>query len=346
MSPPPTRVTLRDVAKAANVSLGTASNAFSGRVRTSDELRDHIFAVAAALGYQHRGRGTGSQTLRVIGAIGKASQGELMSSNPFYSHVLAGIEQACQREHISLMLANIEVDRRNRPVSLPPMLLEDRVDGVLMIGTFLRDTIQQVTAGLERPLVLVDAYAPGSRFDSVLIDNLNGAAHAVDYLYRRGHRHIGIVGSAPDGYPSIRERRKGCLRALKARHLSDLYLEDSPLTRDGGLQAGKSLLLRAPQVTAIFACNDDVADGVLEAAAQLGRDVPSTLSVIGFDDIDLASALRPALTTMRVDKRLMGRLAVRLLQERAAEPGRPPLTVQIGTELIVRDSVRSLRRPR
>lgn len=328
--------TLRDVARIADVSLGTASNVLNNKDHVSEEVRVRVVDAATSLGYQTPMRTSVTRSVSVIGAIGKVDEESSVAFNPFYSYVLAGIEQECHRLKMSMMMASIKVDRLNRPIDLPPMLMSNQLDGVLMLGTFLPDTIKWIGQHLEKPVVLVDAYAPGSRFDSVLTDNLHGAQAAVNYLIEQGHCRIGLIGSTLNAYPSIRERRKGYLRALKQHKIGQLFIEDSPLTREGGYEATVRLLRRSPDVSAIFVCNDEVAMGVLNAARDGGRSIPHDLSVIGFDDIDLASQLTPALTTVRVDKVLMGMLAVRMLRDRAENPTRPTLTMTVGTELVVR----------
>lgn len=340
------KITLRDVAKRAGVSLGTASNVLNSRSNVSEEARVRVLEAAAALGYRTQVRVSTPSTrmISVIGTIGKLNDGETMMVNPFYSYVLAGIERECQRHNLSLMFANIEVDKMNRPANLPPMLVDHQVDGVLIIGTFLQHTIHLIGKQFNKPVVLVDAYAPGSGFDSVVIDNINGAYSAVDFLIKKGHQHIGLIGSSATAYPSIRERRKGYLRALKHHHIPYSYIEDSPLTSDGGYTATTALLQRSPQITAIFACNDEAAFGVLQAAREMGREVPHTLSVIGFDDIDMTQQVSPALTSVHVDKLLLGTLAVRHLKDRAENPDRPALTTSVSTRIVVRNSVRSLKK--
>lgn len=336
-TPMPSKITLRDVARLAEVSLGTASNVINNRDHVSEEARIRVMEAAAALNYQAPVRTGGpQQRVSVIGAVGKADDDSSVAFNPFYSYVLAGIEQECHRLKMSMMMASIKVDRLNRPIDLPPMLSKQQLDGLLMVGTFMHDTIQMVQQQLDKPVVLVDAYAPGSRFDSVLTDNLNGAQAAVVHLIEQGHRRIGLIGSLPNAHPSIRERRKGYLRALKHHRISQFFIEDSLLTREAGYEATVRLLRRSPEVSAIFVCNDEVAVGVLSAARDLGRSVPEDLSVIGFDDIDLAAQLTPALTTVRVDKVLMGVLAVQMLRDRAEHPNRPTLTMTVGTELVIR----------
>ncbi len=341
------RTTLRQVAEFAGVSLGTASQALGNKSNVSPETRSRVLEAAATLGYKQPVRTPVSvnRNLNTIGLLTKRDYGTPPALNPFYSHILSGAEHECQRLRINLMYASVEVDERNRPQELPAMLLEEQVDGLIVVGTFLEAAIATIGKQATPNVVLVDAYAPNQPFDSVIIDNLEGAQLAIEYLIAQGHRHIGLVGSQLDAYPSIRERRKGYTRTLRDNGLSDNYIEDGPLTRDGGCEGTRRLLERAPEVTAIFACNDMVAFGAMYAARELGRAVPDTLSVIGFDDIDPAQGVVPPLTTIHVDKVLMGILAVRHLQNRALNPGQTPVKTLVSTKLIERQSVRAISSP-
>lgn len=334
--------TLREVARRAGVSLSTASQALNNKPNVAPETRARVLEAAVALGYHQQVRIATPLThkLSVLGFVIRTIPDQPMPVNPFYAHVLAGAERECQRLNLSLMYANVEVDANNRPLSLPAMLFDDRVDALLVVGWLLPQVIEE---SRQRLIVLVDAYAPDQIYDSVVSDNINGAYQAVTHLIRQGHRHIGLIGSRPDGYPSIRERRKGYMRALKHHGIAETYIEDGPLTRADGREAALRLLERCPQITAIFACNDEVALGVLSAAEASRRTVPDDLSIIGFDDIDLTREVRPALTTIHVDKGLMGAMAVRHLRERAEDPLRTTVTSVLSTRLVTRDSVRDLR---
>jgi LacI family transcriptional regulator len=333
--------TLRKVAERAGVSVSTASQALNNKPNVAPETRARVLEAAIQLGYQQQVRIASPMTSRlsVVGMLTKEMPDNPLPINPFYSHVLAGVERECQRQNLSLMFANVEVDSKSHPLAWPPMLLDNRADGLLLVGTSLDGSVEPISRHLPRPIVLVDAYAPAQLWDSVIIDNVNGAHKAVSYLIEHGHTHIGMVGGSADGHPSVVERRKGYTRALKRHGISTLYFEDSHLIREAGYAATLRLLRRAPHITAIFACNDMTAMGVLAAARDLGRRVPEDLSLVGFDDIDLAREIHPALTTVQVDKVLMGTLAVRHLRDRAEEPQRTPVTSVLSTRLIVRDSV-------
>ena len=337
--------TLRDIAQQADVALSTVSQVLNNKPGVSADLRKHVLTVASELGYRQKITTDAplASQLEVVGILTKRSNGEPLEVNPFYSYVLAGAERECQRHNISLMYANVEVDESNRALSLPAMLLDQRVDGVIVVGTFLEETILDISRRSGQNIILVDAYTAGQNtFDSVLIDNYNGAKTAVEHLIGLGHRHIGLIGSNPKSYPSIYERRDGYLGALRRHNLTE-YIEDGLLDRPDAMQATMRLISRVPQLTAIFACNDNVALGVINALHHLGRRVPDDISVIGFDDIDLAQEITPTLTSIHVDKVLMGAMAMRMLRDRAESPERSVVKTTITTQLMVRESVRAIK---
>jgi LacI family transcriptional regulator len=346
----PSTITLRDVAVLAGVSMGTASQALNNRPHVALETRTRVLEAAQSLGYTPvRAATFVHQALSVVGMIVKHDAGEPFAVNPFYSYIQAGIEQECQRNQLSLMVANIEVDRRSRPVSWPPMMLDRHIDGILIVGAFVEDTIHQIRQHSDMPIVLVDGYAAGNLFDSVIIDNANGAYVAVRYLIERGHSRIGLVGTAPDAYPSLRERRTGYIRALKRSGIRKPYFADFSVARNGqtrenGYDATRELLNRAPEITALLASNDQVAVGALNAVRDMGREVPGDVSIIGFDDQDISHQVSPALTTVRVHKTWLGQMAVETLRRRAEQPDRPITTLAVSTELVIRASVRPLER--
>ena len=337
--------TFRDIAREADVALSTVSQVLNNKPGVSNETRQRVLAAAAELGYRKRivSGSVISPYLNTIALLTKRLNDEPVHINPFYSYVLAGAERECQRHSIGLMYANIEVDENSHALSLPTSILDQRVDGVIIVGAFLETTISQIARQAGQNIALIDAYTSGkASYDSVLIDNENGAYDAVSYVIENGHQHIGLIGSHANAYPSIYERRRGYLRALHTHGIRATYIEDSLLERPDAYEATLRLLERAPQVTAIFACNDNVAIGVMNAAQHMGRRVPDDLSVIGFDDIDMAKETNPPLTTVHVDKGLLGVMAVRMLKDRAEQPERTVLTTTVSTQLVIRDSVREL----
>jgi LacI family transcriptional regulator len=337
--------TLRDVAKLAGVSLSTVSQALNNKPSVAPETRARVLEAATTLGYQQQIRITTPLVtqLSVVGMLTRVMDGMPASVNPFYSYVLAGVEQECRRQNLSLMYANIEVNEQTKKaISLPPMVLDKQTDGILIVGAFLPETIAEIAHYSNKPVVLVDAYAPGQSFDSIITDNFHGAYQAVSYLIGQGHTHIGLIGSQPYDYPSIAERRRGYIQALSEHQLS-FYIEDSPLTFAGGVSAIKRLLQAEPRITAVFACNDTTALGVYEGVHELGLAIPQDISIVGFDDIDAAQQIRPGMTTVCVDKVLMGAIALRQLRSRSDDLHGTRLTTMINTHLMIRASVKERR---
>ncbi|MFO7680637.1 MAG: LacI family DNA-binding transcriptional regulator [Chloroflexota bacterium] len=334
------KVTISQIAKMCGVSPATVSLALNNKPGISEETRSRIVAAARELGYLPSA-GVSVRRARALSTIGMVVKTEpdlLPPANPFYSQVIVGVDDACRDMGINLLFAMLPVDRHNRPVSAPPLLVNSAVDGLLMVGAFVDETIDAILGERVPPIVLVDGYSDTESYDAVVSDNFGGAYQAVEYLIEQGHRHIGLIGSEPDCYPSLAERRHGYLRALKEHDIGETYLADFNVNRSQGGEETAVLLTAHPEVTALFCVNDNVAVGAMQAAHRLGRQVPSDLAIVGYDDTYLATSVSPALTTMHVDTRAMGRAAVHLLALRLEKPDAARSTLIVHPNLIVRDS--------
>ena len=256
--------------------------------------------------------------------------------------MLAGIEEACRKRRVNLLYATLPVDKDNVPTETPHLLSGNHVDGLLLVGAFVDETLGHILGEESMPVVLVDAYASRNQYDAVVTDNLRGAYQAVSYLVQQGHHHIGVVGSHPNAYPSLNERRQGYLQALLEHGINTTYFADSSLQDEEIACTTLELLQRQPQITAIFGCNDHAAIAAMRAIDAKGLRLPDSISVIGFDDIDLARHVRPALTTMHVDKIGMGRMAVQMLANRIEFPDSERVTSVISPRLVERDSVKKI----
>lgn len=341
----PNSVKLQDVADFAGVSIGTASQALNNRPTVALSTRARVVDAAKTLGYpikeivDHKP----SVGVGIIGMLTKHDYGNAPEVSPFYSHIQAGIESECRKHNINLMFANVEVDPSNHPVAWPAMIHETHIDGLLLAGAFIEDAIGFLSRKLDIPIVLVDSYAPNFPFDSVLIDNAPGTGLALNYLIKLGHKNIGLIGTHPYSPPSVLERRDEFIRLLESHGLRTTYIEDSELVQRSGYEVTKKLLNRAPEVTAIFAGADIVAIGAIQALHEMGLHVPRDVSVVGFDNIDSAAFITPALTTVHVHKTWMGAISVRQLLERVQNPEQPKVTISVATELVVRDSAATPR---
>lgn len=338
-----TRPKLKDVADLANVSIGTASQALNNKSSVLPETRARVLQAARELGYELPIRTTtNDKGLSTLGVLVRIHNAQDVPLDPFYGAVLSGAEQECKRQNISLMYSSLPVDDLLNVVDWPPLFSDQQVDGWLIMGALSQKTVLELDQYLQQPVVFIDTYAPDSDFDVIVTDILAGVYDAVTYLINRGHRRIGLLSSTPDRYPSMREWQQGYLNALADHGIEEIYIEESLLHRPHVYEAALRLLKRAPEISAVFACNDEMAVAAMRAAHDLGLHIPDDLSIVGFGDLALASEIIPPLTTIFVDKMLMGALGVRQLLDRSENPERVPFTIRLGTQLVERQSVRTL----
>ena len=335
------KVKISDVALQSGVSISTVSLVLNYKPGVSQDTRDRVLEVAKELEYpmEQATKPGGNNRLTTIGMIVKTDPDIPPQANPFYSKVIVGIEDACRRKGINLLFATLPVDENNRTVEVPQLLYNDMVDGLLMVGTFVDETITSIKGKRMPPIVLVDGYSNTESFDTVISDNFRAAYQAVKYLIDKGHRHIGLMGSDVYCYPSLKERRNGYLRAMKDNGISEIYLSNFNINRSKGYQETIDVLKEHTQITALFCVNDDVGSAAIRAAKDLGKRVPEDLSIIGYDDTYIAANTHPALTTMHVDTVAMGRTAVHLLSLRLEIPESARMTLTIHPTLVERETV-------
>jgi LacI family transcriptional regulator len=339
------KVTIRQIAEQFGVSVSTVSLALNNKPGVSNELRAKIKSAAKNAGYSVKTLPTAvhHERLNTLGLLVKTEPDLLPPSNPFYSRVIAGVDEACKDLSLNLLFSMLPVDANNRPQKLPPFIQDSMVDGFLMVGAFLDETISSILDEWTVPIVLVDGYSDTERYDMVVSDNFGASYQAVEYLIGRGHRHIAMVGGEPDGYPSLRDRRNGYTRAVKEHELGSLYYANFNIARSQGEAEITDLLTNNPQITALFAINDNVAVGAIRAVQAMGLRVPEDVSIVGYDDTILATTVSPSLTTMHVDTIAMGQGAAHLVSLRMHRPDAKRVTLVVHPTLIERDSVASLR---
>ena len=338
------RVTLNHVAQESGVSLATVSLVLRNRPGISSETRARVLGAVERLGYQVKAPPVSAKRgqLARIGMFVRMESSEMPQTNPFYSRVMSGIEEACRRKGLSLLYATLPVDENNHPVENLPLLDNEDVDGLLMVGALVDHTVMTVLGKRTYPIVLVDAYSDTESYDAVISDNFLASYQAVEHLLKKGHRQIGLVGTEANAYPSLRDRRYGYLRALKEAGITHTYIANFNVNRSHGYDEVKRLLQEHPEITALFGVNDEVSVSALRAARDLGRQVPQDLSIISYDDTFLAVHASPKLTTMHVDTVAMGQAAVQMLAFRLENPNAARMTLTIHPVLIERESVASL----
>jgi DNA-binding LacI/PurR family transcriptional regulator len=357
-----TGVTTRDVARAAAVSRVTVSRVLNNHHNVTDQVRQRVLKAAADLGYIHQksttslisADGASTRAVRVLRNIGffftSVHGYEPLTGNPFWSRVLHGVEREATAAGIGVTYRSIN-QLAGQAETLPDAVKAARVDGILLVGPATEATVRALL-GAERPLVLVENCVPSQRVDAVVSDSFGGARAAVAHLIELGHRDVAFIGgpfqvSAPPALHrentiwSIEQRALGYWAALRQTGIqpdNTLY-EGGNLSTAAGYRACQRLLATDRPFTAIFCANDEGAVGAMRALHQAGLTVPGDVSVVGFDDIEVAQHLIPPLTTVRVDKEAIGTLAVQRLIARALAPGAVATTLALQVELIQRETV-------
>jgi LacI family transcriptional regulator len=318
------------------------SLALRGKGGVSEATRARVVQAARTLGYQPLAGGSRHhQEPKTIGLMINPVHGGTQEANAFYDPVIAGIQSGCRNHHLNLMLATMPVDQHQYPLELPRIVTDRTCDGLVVVGAHLSKALADVLQAAP-PAVLVDAYADEDPFDSVEIDNIGGARTAVDHLVSQGHRSIAILATEPQAYPSILGRRRGYEQVLAEAGLAPHYIDVEYWLQDAAAAAAIAYFKAHPEVSAVFCANDLVAVTLLQAARREGIAVPGRLSIVGFDDIDLARFVSPALTTMAVDKVGMGRIAVTLLAHRLESDLECVTQTFVRPTLVERETTRAL----
>lgn len=326
-------VSIKDVAAAASVSVGTVSNVLNRRDKVAPATARRVQAAIDALGFVRNdaARQLRAGRSRSIGLI------VLDNANPFFAEVARGAEERAAAAGMSVLLGNSDQDPMREAAYLD-LFREQRVNGVLLTPHDL-DAALLTDAGI--PLVLVDGELPGAELPSVAVDDIEGGQLAVAHLLAQGRRRIAFVGG-PLGIRQVADRLEGARRALAEVPGATLeVIELDALTVLRGREAGEAIAARSAgaRPDAVFCANDLLAVGVLQGTAILGGiRVPQDLALIGYDDIDFAQSTVVPLSSVRQPAREIGATAVDLLLGALADPTLTPRHVRFRPELVVRAS--------
>ncbi|MGP6420941.1 LacI family DNA-binding transcriptional regulator [Pseudomonas putida] len=307
--------TIKDVAALAGISYTTVSHVVNKTRPVSQEVRLKVEAAIKSLDY------VPSAVARSLKAKTTATIGLLVpnSLNPYFAELARGIEDYCERNGYCVILCNSD-DNPDKQRSYLRVLLEKRIDGLIVASAGGDIGLAQGLAGVKTPMVIVDRGLDGVDADLVRIDHEYGAYLATRHLLELGHRDIATIGG-PSSTSVAQMRQAGFCRALKEAGITvrpERMLE-SDFTSTGGYNAA-AILLESNPPSAIFAGNDMIGIGVLRAAAERNVRVPSELSVIGFDDIQMSRYVYPALTTVGQSILQLGEMAAEVLLRRIATP--------------------------
>lgn len=326
------RVTIRDVAALAGVSVATVSKVLNERHGVAATTTERVRAAIADLGYESSlvARSLRNHRTNVVGVL-------VWAIEPYSAELLKGAARALKGTGYELVVYSTggegggHVGWERRYLS--------RLSGTLIDGAVLV-TPTVPTAQLGSPVVAVDPHTGGDGAPTVDADNFRGAQLAVEHLLALGHRRIGFLGRPPRDLESGRQREAGYRSALEAAGIAF----DPALVRNAGYEeresteAARALLELPERPTAVFAANDLSAISTMETALTLGMRVPDDLSVVGFDNVPESAMVQPPLTTIEQPLQLMGQRAVEMLLEilSGSEPAEPRL--RLPTRLVVRGS--------
>ncbi|MFB5662532.1 LacI family DNA-binding transcriptional regulator [Alteribacillus sp. HJP-4] len=331
-------VTIKDVARRANVAVSTASYALNGINKVSKSTKEKVILAAQELNYQKNGfasdlkkSGTRTKTIALI-------LSDL--SGPFYSELIRGVQDVAM-EHGYDLLACSSMGGENSTAA--KFLTERRADGCIVLAHNITDEMLHGASSEHYPVVVLDRKLDNKSLVHVEVDNKKGGYNATEYLIKQGHSKIAYVSGPADSYDN-QVRFEGYREALEANQIDyeTKWAVSGNFTREGGILAANILSAQEERPTAVFFANDEMALGGLEAFQRKGFRVPEDISIIGFDDILEAQYVSPKLTTIRQPKYEMGALATHMVFQIISQE-EVSRTYKLHTDLIVRDSAKQLK---
>ena len=331
--------TIKDVARAAGVSIATVSRVLNRRDRVDDETRKHVFRIVEKM--QYTPNNIAVSMVRKRSKILAAIIPDLI--NPFYSSVIHGVEaEAKENEYFTFIFSTGENPKAEHESITRD--IKSMVDGVILISS---NTSKNIYKRFDKPLILLDRYIDGSGLDGVVVDNFTGARTATEYLLDNNHRRIAIINGSLDMNVGV-DRLRGFEQALADRGtpLPAAYRLCGGWYEEDGRRLTHELMALPEPPTAIFAANNLLCIGVIAALQELKLKIGMDISLVAFDDNPLARFHEPRVSVVERPTEEMGRVAVRMLLEKirrdADDRERPARIMTMGTTLIRTASVRHL----
>lgn len=331
--------TMKDIAKLAGVSTSTVSHVINQSRFVSEAISDRVNQAASQLNY------TPSALARSLKVNRTNTIGMLVttSTNPFFGEVVKGVERSCYHQGYNLILCNTEGDHERMRQSINT-LLQKRVDGlILMCSSLEGERIDIFDKYPDIPVVVMDWGPMLFTSDKIQDNSLRGGYLAAKYLIDCGHTQVGCI-TGPLAKHQAQMRYEGYKRAMNeaGNEFKANWIIEGDFECEGGYNALHKMVEKGPLPSAIFVCNDMMALGVINAAAELGIKIPDQLSIIGYDDIHIARFMTPALTTIHQPKYRLGKAAVEALLQRLENSVEESQVVQLEPTLVERHTVKKL----
>jgi len=330
-------ITIQDVARIAGVSTATVSRALHNPGVVSRQTRERVEKAVEETGY------AGNAMARSLRRMETRMIVVLVPDigNPFFSEILSGIESVASASGYNVLI----VDTNNDPAkerTFADYVRGHQADGMLLLNgrpPYFAEGSQEAGRRASPPLVVLCERLPRHDFPTVRIDNVAAAEAATAHLAELGHRHIAHI-TGPDGNILTAERLEGYERALSKAGLasSAALVQHGDFSIDSGRLAVRRLLETTPRPTAIFCANDEMAIGAIAELKANGRTVPADVSVVGFDDLQIAGCYDPPLTTVRQPRREIGETSMRMMLDRLANDNLDARDCVLPWKLVVRAS--------
>lgn len=327
--------TILDVAKLCGYSKATVSRAFASPAQVTDKTREKVYAAARTLNYTPDAIARAMVRGRTdnIGFVIYEKQYPVVL-NPFYSPIFESVLQTCARRGYSLFISS------DRDLRLPngQACVKKQMDGVILAGQSDTQTVMDLRRQ-NMPVVMLNNELDMDDLTCVTTDQYGGATLAVRHLVERGHKRIGLIAGAfsPHVYTL---RYNGYCDVLREAHQEvDLRLVQTvEPTVERALACASMLLALPDRPTALFCTNDTIAIGAMKAALRAGLRIPEDIAIVGFDDSEISRLVEPELTTVRVDKTAMGRIAAECLVAQIEGDAPQKQILQTPVELVVRQT--------
>lgn len=331
---------MKEIARMANVSLGTVSHVLNGSARVREPLRKRVLEAVDTLGYQpsQLARGLRRDKTDMIGMIIPDV------TNPFFPAVVRGAEDVAFASGYRLILCNTDNDHTKELTHLTA-LRTYLPAGLIVIPSSFSDLTTQAESYRKAgsAVVCVDRLPRQWNGDSVTVNNERGAYQATHLLIRMRHRNIAMI-TGPLHLTNARERLNGFKRAMQDAHIpvSPDYIQEANFDKQSGYSKSMTILRMLPRPTAFFAGNDMIALGVLLAIREMRLRCPEDISVVGFDNLDFAETTSPSLSSVHQPGYQLGATAARMLLDRVTGDAGPAKNCVLETELKIRESVAAL----
>jgi len=309
-------ITLKMVSEKAEVSVNTASRAINNKPDINLETKKRVLRIAKELGYIRNAAAVALRTKKT-GTIGVVIAD---NRNPFYAEVLSGMEEAAREKNYHIILANTQRDYRKEEEAIN-LLLAKRVDGLLITPVQDKDDDIKNLIDANIPFVVVGRDFENIEVDAIYNDEVKGGFLATEYLIKKGHKRIALIDGFLHKSPA-KGRLEGYKKALKK----------------DGYERTKQMLEENLDFTAIFAYNDMVAFGSMQAIKEKDLRIPEDIGLVGYDDIPFSSLISPPLTTIKLKKQELGTESVKLLFSRINGNREKNKKIMLDVELIVKET--------